>query len=103
MKRLGIVALIVFTAPVTPACVSIGPSYDPAAVARLTPGMDRAEVIALLGCPSTTVTLADGSQHLVWTHSRGSISGARARSLTLVFSPEGKCVRIFSEAESSIR
>ena len=103
MKQVALITVFAVVVPIVTGCVSMGPNYDPAAVAKLTPGMDRAEVIALLGRPSTTVTLADGSQHLVWTHSRGSIGSARARSLTLVFGPDGKYLRTFSEAETNIR
>lgn len=95
-------ALLALSAPLF-GCVSLGSNYDAAAVEMLRPGMYRTEVIALLGRPTTSVTLADGSQHLVWTHSQGSMFGAKARSLTLIFGPDGRYLRTFSEAETIIR
>jgi outer membrane protein assembly factor BamE (lipoprotein component of BamABCDE complex) len=103
MRRVRNLAVLALLAQITSGCVSMGSNYDAAAVQRLTPGMDRSEVIAMLGRPTTSVTLEDRSQHLVWTHSRGSMFGATARSLTLIFGPDGKYLRTFSEAETQIR
>ena len=85
-------------------CVSIGPNYDPAAVDRLQAGMDTAQVIAILGRPTTTVTLADGRQQLMWIHSRGDMLGrAEARTVTLMFNADGKYVSRGIQAEFNIR
>ena len=95
--------LLAVISPLPAACVSMGPDYDPAAVESLKPGMDRAEVIALLGRPSSRATLSDGSQYLMWIHSKGTMFGAKARALTLIFGPDGKYQRVSSESESTIR
>lgn len=85
-------------------CVSMGPNYDPAAVARLQPGMERGQVIAILGRPTTTVTLPDGSQQVTWIHSRGTMLGtAEARSVTLIFGADGKYISRGMQAETTIR
>jgi outer membrane protein assembly factor BamE (lipoprotein component of BamABCDE complex) len=44
------------------ACASIGTDYNEAAVARLQPGMTKADVIAVLGRPNGQTTMADGQQ-----------------------------------------
>jgi hypothetical protein len=71
-------------------CVSVGTNYDPAAVSALRAGMAQAEVIALLGKPNAVATNANGQQVLVWMHSTGSMFGASARSLSVVFGPDGR-------------
>lgn len=87
-----------------PACVSMGANYDPAAVARLTVGMSQSEVVALLGSPSTRVTLADGTQQWMWLHSRGTMLGrGDARSVTLQFDADARYVRTLSQVETRIR
>lgn len=101
--RISVLALLAATAPLTSACVSMGPNYDPALVQTLRPGMDRREVVALLGRPTSRVRLADGSQHLMWIHSKGSMFGATARAVTLIFGADDKYVGTFSEAETNIR
>lgn len=81
----------------------MGPNYDPAVVESLRPGMDRSEVIALLGRPTSRVVLADGSQQLMWVHSKGSMFGATARSVMLIFGPDGKYLRLLGEADTNLR
>jgi hypothetical protein len=81
----------------------MGTNYDPTAVARLTPGMSHAAVIAMLGTPNATVTLADGSQLLTWLHSRGSMFGAQARSVTLQFGADGRYIRTVSQVATDVR
>ena len=98
--RIIALALLVIIAPLPAACVTMGPNYDPALVESLRPGMDRSEVIALLGRPTTTVTMADGSQHLMWVHSKGSMFGANARAVTLIFGADGKYQRTLSQVET---
>ena len=102
--RHGLVSGFVMLAmPLTTACVSMGTDYDEAAAARLTPGMAKAQVVSLLGKPTSTVTLADGSQHITWMHSRGSMFGANARSLTLIFGPDGRFRQTFTQSATELR
>jgi len=75
-------------------CVSMGTNYDVAAVDRLQIGMTEAEVIRLLGQPNQIVTNSDGSERLVWVHSTGSMFGANARSVGLLFGPSGKLTSV---------
>lgn len=86
MNRLFPIAAAVLLA----GCVSMGTNYDVAAVDRLQVGMSKAEVIALLGQPNQVVTNSDGSERLVWVHSKGSMFGANARSVGLPFGPDGR-------------
>lgn len=81
---------VVIAAFVLPGCVSMGTNYDVAAVDRLQIGMTKAEVISLLGQPNQVITNADGSERLVWVHSKGSMFGANARSVGLPFDQSGK-------------
>ena len=85
-------------------CVSMGPNYDPAAVERLQPGADKAEVIGLLGRPTSTVRLADGQQQLMWVHSRGTmLSTGSARAVILKFDANGKYVGLVSSSATNLR
>ena len=71
-------------------CVSMGTNYDPNRVTQLHAGMPEAEVVALLGKPNGIATNANGQRVLVWMHSTGSMFGASARSLSLVFGPDDR-------------
>jgi outer membrane protein assembly factor BamE (lipoprotein component of BamABCDE complex) len=102
--RLNRFAICLVLATAVPACVSTGPNYDPGAVERLSTGMTREQVIALLGRPTTRVTLADGTQQWMWLRSRGTMLGtADARSVTLLFGADGRYVRTLSQVETQIR
>jgi hypothetical protein len=72
------------------ACVSMGTNYDPNRVSALHAGMMESEVVALLGRPNAIATNANGQRVLVWLHSTGSMFGASARSLSLVFGPDDR-------------
>lgn len=75
-------------------CVSMGTNYDTAAVDRLQAGMNKQQVIEMLGQPNQVINYADGSQRLIWVHSTGSMFGANARSVGLPFGPDGKLTDI---------
>lgn len=86
------------------ACVSMGPNYSTEAVAQLKPGMSKTEVIAIMGRPTSTTTLADGRQQIMWIHSRGTMLGSgQARSATLMFSAAGEYIATINQAETNIR
>ena len=72
------------------ACVSMGTNYDPNRVSALHAGMTESEVIGLLGKPNAIATNANGQRVLVWMHSTGSMFGASARTLSLVFGPDDR-------------
>lgn len=73
-------------------CVSMGTNFPPEAVEQLKPGMMKSEVIALMGKPNSTTTMADGKTVLGWVHSKGSMFGANARSVSLQFGNDGKLI-----------
>lgn len=68
----------------------MGTNYDAAAVDRLQVGMTKAQVIQMLGQPNQVVANSDGSEHLIWVRSTGSMLGANARSVGLPFGPDGR-------------
>jgi hypothetical protein len=82
--------LVVLVAFLCGACVSMGTNFDPAAVDRLQVGMTKAQVIQMLGQPNQVIANSDGSERLIWVHSKGSMLGANARSVGLPFGPDGK-------------
>jgi len=71
-------------------CVSMGTNYDPNIAAQLQPGMSKADVISRLGKPNSITQLADGRTQLVWVHSTGSMFGANARAVAMMFDVNGK-------------
>ena len=84
-------------------CMSMGTNFDPAAVAQLQPGMTRDEVIRRLGKPNSMAMLANGTQRLMWVHSKGSMFGAQARSLLLEFTPDGKLIQTVGQGATNLK
>jgi hypothetical protein len=85
-------------------CVSTGTNFNPAAVDQLKPGMIKAEVIAALGRPNSSSTMANGGEVLVWLHSRGTAWGSGdARSVSLLFDSAGHLVRVLNRTQTQIR
>jgi SmpA / OmlA family len=95
MKAFSIVPMVLLAS-----CVSVGTNYSEAAAGQLRPGMTKAEVVRILGKPNSVVTLGDGRVQLGWVHSQGSMFGAKARSLTLPFSPDGHLLQVPGGAPS---
>ena len=89
MKRMVVVASLLLAG-----CVSVGTNYSETAAAQLQPGMTRSQVVGLLGKPNSVVTLGDGRVQLGWVHSQGSMFGAKAKSLTLPFSADGRLLQV---------
>lgn len=87
-------ASLAFLSLAVAGCVSVGTNYSEAAVSQLRPGMAKSEVVRLLGKPNTLVTLQDGREQLGWVYSKGSMFGAKARSLTLPFNTEGRLLQV---------
>lgn len=84
-------------------CVSIGTNYDQAALNSLQPGMTTDQVVQRLGQPNSVATLPDGRTQLLWVHSRGSMFGANARSVALVFGPDGKLIRTVNQTQTQVQ
>ena len=97
------VTVLLGAAALVSGCVSMGTNYDPAAVAKLQPGMTRSEVVALLGKPNSIATAADGSEQLLWVHSKGSMFGATARSVTLPFGTDGRLIQAPTQTTTQIQ
>jgi hypothetical protein len=95
---------VLFTAALMIAgCVSMGTNYDPAAVGRLQKGMTQAEVIQMLGKPNTISTLPDGRVQLGWVHSTGSMFGANARGVSLLFDTNGRLIQTIGQNQFQMK
>ena len=81
----------------------MGTNYDVAAVDRLQVGMTKAQVIQMLGKPNTITTLADGRVQLGWVHSTGSMFGANARAVSLLFDANGKLLQTVSQNQFEMK
>jgi hypothetical protein len=102
--RLRNLAIVMLMSVATAGCVSMGSNYSSDAVAKLKARMSKAEVIALLGKPTSTVTMSGGQQQLMWVRSRGTMIGtATGRSLLLMFAADGTYSGQATQAETDIR
>lgn len=84
-------------------CMTVGRDFDQAQVAALTPGDTREQVIARLGRPTTTVTVADGTTTMMWLFSRGNALGqGSSKGLMLRFDQDGRYVGVVSQTNTEI-
>ncbi|PAL23577.1 hypothetical protein CD928_05785 [Sphingopyxis sp. GW247-27LB] len=82
-------------------CASVGTNYSAAAVDQLRAGMSRAEVISIMGEPTSRAVRPDGRYVLGWSHARSSAFGATtAKAIFLGFDPDGRYTGALSESES---
>jgi hypothetical protein len=58
----------------------------------------RTQAIADLGPPSSVYDLADGSRTLTWARSGGLFAESETRSLSVLFGPDDKMVRVVPTA-----
>jgi len=58
----------------------------------------RAQAIAQLGPPSSIYDQADGSRILTWARNGGLFNEADTRSLSILFGPDDKMIRVVSGA-----
>ena len=97
MRGFSAIAVIGLMALAIWGCSS-GTSFDPADVSRLRPGVStRSDAIALLGPPDGEVSEPDGSQLLSWTYARVFI-GTTGRSVSILFNPAGRMVRVLAQS-----
>ncbi len=77
-------------------CASDG-GYGDTASSHFTPGTTtRAQAVAQLGPPSSIYELADGTRTITWARSGGLFSGGETPSLSIMFGPDDKMLRIVS-------
>lgn len=80
----------------------MGTNYDPNAVAQLQPGMSKQEVIKRLGKPNSISQFPDGRVQLGWVHSTGSMFGANARTVSLLFDAKGALLETVSQNQIQV-
>lgn len=74
-------------------CATVGEEFDMSAVDKLEPGVSTIEdAVALLGPYSTHVINSQGMKAYGWSyaHANGFSGRTKAKSVTLVFGPDGK-------------
>jgi hypothetical protein len=95
--------VIAVTSLMLASCVSVGTNYDPTVAEQLSLGTSRAQVIALLGQPNSRTIGADGTEFLMWLHSRGTGWGtAKARSVTMQFDQQGRYIKLVNSTQTRI-
>lgn len=95
--------LVVIAALTLAGCVSMGTNYDTAAVDRLQVGMMKAQVVQMLGKPNSITTLPDGRVQLGWVHSTGSMFGAKARAVSLLFDVNDKLIQTVNQNQIEMK
>lgn len=72
------------------------------ASSHFTPGVTtRAQAATQLGSPSSIYQQADGSRIVTWARNGGLFNEAETRSLSILFGPDDKMIRIVSGAAPS--
>ena len=84
-------------------CVSMGTNYDPNAVSQLQPGMSKDDVIARLGKPNSISQFPDGRIQFGWVHSTGSMFGASARAVSLMFDANGRLLQTVNQNQIEMK
>jgi hypothetical protein len=70
-------------------------AYVNSASSHFTPGVTtRAQAIAELGPPNSVYDRADGSRTLTWARTGGLFNESETRSLSVLFGPDDKIIRI---------
>jgi len=99
MRQLSCAAALLLAA-----CATVGTDYSQTTVESLRPGMTQAEVVSLLGNPSSRTTLADGTEQWMWVHAKANAFGsARSKAVMLKFGPDKRFVEVMSATETQIR
>ncbi len=90
-------AVLAVAALVLAACADGEGQYVASTSSHFTPGVTtRAGAIAQLGPPSSVYQLADGSRTLTWARTGGLFAEAETRSLSVMFGPDDKMVRVMN-------
>ena len=72
-------------------------AYVNSASSHFAPGFTtRAEAVAQLGPPSSIYQLADGTRTVTWARTGGLFNEGETRSLSIMFGPDDKMVRVVS-------
>ena len=83
-------ALLLASAPAAAA----KPRFDPAALESIQPGASESDVVALFGKPMRRATLDSGQYELTWVRPGGAVFVTYYTGATLLFSADGKLVRV---------
>jgi outer membrane protein assembly factor BamE (lipoprotein component of BamABCDE complex) len=95
MRQAFLTATALGTAFAVSACMTMGPAFDMRKVDQLVPGQStEADAVQLLGRPSATSEMADGSQLLQWIFVMGTPVGGTGRHVAILFDGGQRMVRI---------
>lgn len=79
------------------ACADGQGAYVSSTSSRFSPGLTtRSEAVAQLGPPSSVYQQADGSRIVTWARNGGLFNEAETRSLSILFGPDEKMIRVVS-------
>jgi hypothetical protein len=93
------VAMVFLTALALAGCVDGQGSFVNNTTEHFQPGVTtRAEAVAQLGQPSSIYDQADGSRTLSWARNGGLFNESETRSLSILFGPDDKMVRVVAGA-----
>ena len=73
-------------------------AYVNSASSHFAPGVTtRAQAVAQLGPPSSVFDLPDGSRTVTWARTGGLFAESETRSLSILFGPDDRMLRIVSD------
>jgi len=88
-------AVLVAAALALAGCADGEGQFATSTSSHFTPGVTtRAQAVAALGPPSSVYELADGTRTLTWARTGGLFAEGETRSLSVLFGPDDKMIRV---------
>jgi hypothetical protein len=85
-------------------CMSSGTKFDFRKAEQLVPSTSTlTDATKLLGKPNGQMTLASGEQIVTWVYIESSPLGAKSKTLSILFGPDNKMIRVASRSEIDTR
>jgi hypothetical protein len=92
--------LIILTCIWFAGCASVGTDFDMSVVDTFTVQVTTVEEVKQkLGAPTSSSVMHDGSVFYSWTYSQSRIGSARAQSVVIKFSKEGKFMQVLGRSQ----
>ena len=84
-------------------CMTLGNSFDPAAVDQLTPNVSTVtDAIQLMGPPTNDITYASGTRLLQWSYAKSSPLGGKGHGVSVLFDQGGYMLQVAGRSNFKI-
>lgn len=92
--------VIIFVCIWSAGCASVGTDFDMNVVDTFTVQVTSVEEVKQkLGTPTSSSVMYDGSVMYSWTYSQSKIGSARAQSVVIKFSKDGKFLQVLGRSQ----